>query len=256
MPLFRNSLLLSGGIEIGNRWSVSSTGGMDWAPASGVDDVNFYRAGAGVLQTDYTMNAGLGLQIGGVDVAGTVASAGVARASTHSMVGWTLDPATEVQAGTVQPTAGLAQVVRVQALSTTVTNIHFYVTVAGSSLTNGQCFAALYNDAGALLGAGAVTASAHGTGATGWGDAGFKTMPLTVAQGVTKYAFYRVLWWFNGTTGPTLARGSNIAATLANATMSAPTLRYSTADTGLTTSAPANIGAQTAGAVAWWVGLS
>jgi hypothetical protein len=260
MPLFRNSLTVQGlltansGIRVGNRYSISSSGGMDWAPASGVNDVNFYRAATGLLQTDYTINAGA-LQIGGVDVAGTIAPAGTVRATDQSLAGWTYAPR-EVQGGTVQPTAGLAQVARIRVLSSTVTNIHFYVTSGGSSLTSGQCFAALYNDAGALLGAGAVTASAHGTGAAGWGDAGLKTMPLSVGQAVTPYAWYRVLWWFNGTTGPTLARAANTAAASLNAGQSAPTLQFSTADTGLTTAAPANIGSQTGQATAWWVGLS
>jgi hypothetical protein len=180
-----------------------------------------------------------------------LASAGYVKASDHGLVGWTFDPAL-VQGGTVLPTAGLAHVARVRMLSAVATNIHFHFTAGGSSLTAGQCFAALYNDAGALLGAGAVTADQ----AANWATGGYKTCPLSVAQGVTPYAWYRVLFWFNGTTGPTISRGVNSSSAILNAGLSAPTLRYSSADTGLTTAAPANIGSQTGTATAWWVGVS
>lgn len=177
-----------------------------------------------------------------------LASAGSVKATDHSIVGWTFDPA-GVQAGTVQPTAGLAQVVRVRALSSTVTNILLHLTAGGSVLTAGQCFAALYTDAGVLLASTADQAS-------NWGSGGLKTCALTAPQTVTPYSWYRVLWWFNGTTGPTISRGVNSSSAIVNVGLSAPTLRYSTANTGLTTVAPANIGTQTGGATAWWVGLS
>lgn len=182
-----------------------------------------------------------------------LASAAQVKATDHNLAGWTFDPAL-IQAGTVLPTAGLANVARVRVLSGVVSNIHFHFTAGGSSLTAGQCFAALYNDAGALLGGGAITADQ----AANWATSGFKTCPLSVAQGVTPNAWYRVLWWFNGTTGPTLSRGANSDAATLNAGLSAPLLRYSSADTGRTNAAsvPANIGAQTATQAAWWVGLS
>lgn len=178
-----------------------------------------------------------------------LAVAGSVRASDHNLTGWTFDPAL-AQAGTVQPTAGLAQVARVRMLSSVVTNLHLHFTAGGSGLTG--AYMALYNDAGALLGGGAVTADQSAT----WGTSGLKTCPLAVAQGVTPYAWYRVLWWFTGTTGPTISRGSDVSAALLNAGLSAPTLRYATADSGLTTAAPGNIGTQTGGGTAWWVGVS
>lgn len=170
------------------------------------------------------------------------------RAADHGLVGWTFDT-TGVQAGTVQPTAGLAQVARVRAQGSTITNILLHFTSGGSALTSGQCFAALYTDAGALLAASADQATA-------WAGGGLKTCALTAPQAVTSGAWYRVLWWFNGTTGPTISRGVNSSSAIVNAGMTAPTLRYSTANTGLTTTPPANIGTQTGGATAWWVGVS
>lgn len=218
--------------------------------------------GAAATGTTYATLAQLAATQAEVDAAeasvtalATSAPAGLWKASNHNLVGWTFDVA-GVQAGTVQPTAGLAQVARIQVLGPVVTNIHFHLTAGGSALTAGQCFAALFNDAGALLGAGAVTGSLHATGSGGWGDGGFKTCALSVAQGVTPYAFYKVFWWFNGTTGPTLSRAVNSSSAILNAGLSSPGFRYATADTGLTNAAPSNIGTQTGGATAWWVGLS
>lgn len=194
---------------------------------------------------------------GALTVVGAAHIPGIVSAADHGLAGWTFDPA-GIQGGTILPTAGLLHVVRVRTSSAVVTNIEMYVTTGGSSLTSGQCRAAIYNDAGALLGAGAVTASAHGTGATGWGDAGRKILPLTVAQAVTAGGWIRVAFYAN-TAGslPTFARGANVTAGAAlNAGLSAPGLRFSTADTGLTTAMPANIGSQTATGTAWWIGVS
>jgi hypothetical protein len=178
---------------------------------------------------------------------------GLARPTDHNLAGWTFDPA-HVQAGTVVPTAGLSHVVRVRALTSVISNILLHLTAGGSALTAGQCFATLHNDAGAQLGAGAITADQ----ATAWATGGLKVMPLTVAQAVTPNAWYRIRFWFNGTTGPTLSRAVNSSSAILNAGLSAPNFRYSTADAGLTTgaSAPSNIGTQTGGPTAWWAAVS
>lgn len=197
----------------------------------------------------------MGSSGGGATIAAT--SAGSWRATDHGLVGWSFDPAM-VQGGTILPTAGLLQVVRVRALTSVATSIEMYVTTAGTSLTSGQCLAALYSGAGALLGAGAVTASAHSTGATGWGDAGAKSLPLTVAQAVTPYADYLVAFYANTAAGalPTFARAAAVSHGAAlNVGMSAPTLRFSSANSGLTTAMPANVGSQTAIGTAWLVGI-
>jgi hypothetical protein len=176
----------------------------------------------------------------------------VVRASDLGLVAHSF-PASGIVAGTIVPTAGLLQVVRVRALSGVATNIELYVTVAGSGLTAGRCFAALFNDAGALLGAGAVTADQSGL----WNSTGRKSMALTVAQGITANAWYRVGFFANGTTLPTFGRGADLGAAGAALIggLSAP-YRYSTADTGLTTAMPANIGTQTAIGTAWWAAIS
>jgi len=185
--------------------------------------------------------------------AAILAAKGASVATDHGLVGWSFDPA-GVQAATILPTAGVTHVVRVRAMSATVTNILMHFTVAGSGLTAGQCYATLHNDAGAILGAGAITADQ----AAAWASSGLKTMALTTPQGVTAGAFYRVRFWFNGTTGPTVSRGVNSNTAITNVGLVAPNFRFATADTGVTTpgSAPGNIGTMTGAATAWWVGLS
>ena len=186
----------------------------------------------------------------------TSLTASVFRASDHGLVAWSFDPA-NIQGGTILPTAGLLQVVRVRTLSPVATSIEMYVTAGGTSLTSGQCFAAVFNGAGALLGAGAVTGSAHGTGVAGWGDAGRKSLPLSVAQAVVPNADYLVGFYANTAgTLPTFARAANVVdGSALNLGMSAPTLRFSSANAGLTTTMPANVGAQTAIGTAWMVGI-
>lgn len=174
----------------------------------------------------------------------------VPQASDQSLVGWTFDPVDQ-QGGTILPTAGLLMLSRIKVNAAAVTGIMVNVTAGGATLTAGQNLAALYNDAGAILGAGAVTADQS----TAWQSTGLKTMALNVAQAVVPGAWYRVALFANGTTLPTLGRASNLPADSINAGMVAPTLRYSTANTGLTTAMPGSLGAQTASSPAWWVGL-
>lgn len=176
------------------------------------------------------------------------ANTGIVRPGDHSLIGWTFDPVL-VQSGTVLPTSGLAHVARVQVLSGVLTNVHFHFTAGGSGLTG--AYVSIHNDAGALIGASAVTADLSSS----WGSGGFKTCALSVAQGVTPYAWYRILWWFTGTTGPTFSRAVNSSSAIVNAGLSSG-YRYATADSGLTTTPPNNIGTMTGGATAWWVGLS
>jgi hypothetical protein len=143
-------------------------------------------------------------------------------------------------------------VVRIRATAALVTNINLHVVTAGATLTANQCLAALYTDAGVLL-------SATGNQATAWQSTGMKVCALSAAQAVTPGQWYRAAFYANGTTLPTFARGSSVGAVgsdLVNYGLSAPTLRFSTADTGRTTTMPGTLGSQTAAPIAWWAGLS
>jgi hypothetical protein len=75
--------------------------------------------------------------------------------------------------------------------------------------------------------------------------------PYSVAPGN-----YFVGFWYNGTTSPAWGRGGGVSSVMANAGVSSPNLFFGSANTGLTTTAPNPMGAQTAQANAWWVALS
>lgn len=174
---------------------------------------------------------------------------GTISPTDHSLIGWTFDPYTGVQGGVILATAGLAYTCRVRVLRSTITNVNLHFTVAGATLTAGQCFAAVYSDAGALLG---TTVDQ----ATNWASSGYKTCTLSSPiTGLTPYTWVRVVWWFNGTTGPTLSRAINSNTAITNAGM-ASNFRSATANTGLTTAAPGTLGALTGFLTGWWVGLS
>jgi hypothetical protein len=163
----------------------------------------------------------------------------------HGLAGWTYDLA-QPNAGTA-PTAGVLQVARLHLPAPQqVTGVALFVTSAGSGLTAGQCFAGLYSSAGARLD---VTADQAGV----WNSGGLKLMPLAGGAAQRALADYYVAWWANGTTPPSFARAGNIA--LVNANLAAPNLRFATADTGLTTTGPANLAAQSAANVGWWAAL-
>lgn len=167
----------------------------------------------------------------------------------HNLVGWSFDPV-QVQAGTIMPTAGLLNLCRIKFTASLVTNVLLHATTTATSLTTGQCFAALYSSAGALL-------SATADQSVAWATGGLKTMALTAAQTVTPGSWGYV-GWFANTAGtlPTFSRGINSASAIVNAGLSAPNFRYATADAALTTAMPASFGAQTGGATAYWVGVS
>lgn len=170
----------------------------------------------------------------------------------HSLIGWScpLDYARDVSALTVEVGAGnlrLSAIRRVPAA--TITNLHVCVTGAGATLTSGQCLAALYTRAGALLG---VTATQH----TAWQSTGIKTMALTAPVAVPAGDYY-VGFWYNGTTAPNFSR-SGLGGVTAQATFGQVSGNYSAAnaDSGLTTTAPATLGTQAQSLLHWWVAVS
>jgi hypothetical protein len=186
-----------------------------------------------------------------------VANAANVRASDHNYGGWTFDPAM-VQGNGLVVTSGLTYVIRLRIMSALVTNLHFHITVPGATLTSGQCFATLHDDSGVLLAAGAVTSDLSGSGTNGWLTGGLKIHPLVTPQATTPGNWYKIRFWFNGTTGPTFSRALSSSSAILNAGLSAPNFRYATADTSVTTlaSAPGTIGTQTGDSIARWAAVS
>ena len=167
----------------------------------------------------------------------------------HGLLGASASP-WNTSSSTIMGVAGRLELSRLRLpFPSSVTNIVMTVTTAGGTLTSGQCFAALYTGAGALVG---VTATQH----TAWESTGAKTMALASGPFACAAGLYYVGYWYNGTTAPTFRTAVTVTASHVNLGFSAPNLLAGTADTGLTTTAPATFGAQTSGGSAWWVGLS
>jgi len=199
---------------------------------------------------------------GATTAAAAVTALGAVPASDQSwgpadqgLLAWSGDlPATAQGASAVLATAGTLYTIAVKVpVAISVTNIVMGLQTNGSVLTSGQCFAALFQGfAGARIG---VTADQ----ATAWGSGAAKTLTMALSGGPFAVAAGIVIVgvWFNGTTGPGFFRGGNVSA-LMNAGLADAASRWGTANTGLTTTAPATLGTVTAtGVVAgYWAGLS
>jgi hypothetical protein len=152
----------------------------------------------------------------------------------------------------VAPTvAGRLELVRLHLpVSTNVTNVCLGLGVVGSTLTSGQNFAGLWTAAGARVGVTADQASNWGSG-TGIKAMALAGGPFSCASGDDYVGF-----WYNGTPSPSWLRWSGAGGAFFNAGLSAPNFRVCSADTGLTTTGPATLGAQTSASISWWAGLS
>lgn len=168
----------------------------------------------------------------------------------HGFKTWTLDMAYATTGSTF--TAGTMQFARVHLpTATTVTNVVTYMTANGSGLTSGQCFAVLYADDGTYLD---ITAD-QSSNWTSIGGTGLKVMALSGGAQSRAAGDYYIAWWFAGSGSPTFLRAASQSA--ANGGLAAPNLRFGTANTGLTTTAPSPMGSQsTSNTVSWWAALS
>lgn len=150
-----------------------------------------------------------------------------------NVLGWSLDPASQTggTAGSSLSAAGTMNGARLWVpVDCTANNIQVYVTNIGVTLTSGQCFAAIYTTAGALLGQSVDQA-------TNWSTStGVKSAALSAPVALTA-GFYDIALWANGTTMPKFAALST--SNVGNWTASSAAARFFTADTGLTTTAPA-----------------
>jgi hypothetical protein len=182
-------------------------------------------------------------------VSGGSTSLGIWLPADHGLIAWTFDPASNV-AGS-GPTSGVLQLARIHLpTARSITNVILNVVSAGVALTSGQCFAGLWTSAGAKID---VTADQSGS----WNSGGNKIMALSQGAYAASAGDYYVGWWSNaGTSNPTFARQGS--STLVNVGLSAPSLRFATADTGLTNaaSAPSSLGTQSASSTGWFAALS
>lgn len=159
-------------------------------------------------------------------------------------------PINYCNANTVMSTAGRMEFVKIRvSFASSVASIVMQLVTNGATLTSGQCFAALYSPARALVGVTADQAAA-------WvGGAGKLTMALTGGPFAVSAGDHFVGFWFNGTTGPAFARSCNFSSGSTNGTLAAPNFLVGSADTGLTTTAPGTMGTQSANAPFWYAAL-
>jgi hypothetical protein len=173
------------------------------------------------------------------------AAATAGDAEIAGLLGWAYDPVSCNGGAASAP--GVLTGTRIHLLKDgTVTNLVLIVSAGGSALTTGQCFAALYSTAGAVLG---VTASQSAA----WASAGSKSMALAGGPVALTAGFYDVAWWSVGSASPQMLRSANTASI--NLNLAAGDLRFWTANTGLTSTAPAR-GAKIASTSAFWAGVS
>lgn len=151
---------------------------------------------------------------------------------------------------TAAATAGRIEFVKIKIpVAISVTNILVQVVTVGNTLTAGQNFIALYNPANGLVGVSADQAAA-------WVGTGVKTAALAGGPFACVAGTYFIAFWYNGTTAPALMRAGTASSLGQNAGLATPQLYQGFADTGLTTTAPPTMGAQTAASTTWWAGLS
>lgn len=216
---------------------------------AGAKSVGFRNGFSSTLQANPTAARTWSLP----DVNGTLATTGQTSwgPEDHGLSGWTFDPGEGVFGALLLPAAGVIKVARVRLMKPVLTNIILHFTVGGSALSN--CYVAAYNDAGALLGPGAVSADQS----TSWQSGGTKIVPLNTPMAVVPGDIYRLAWWWGaGTTAPTQSRGSNSGSAIINVNQSAGTARFATANSGVGASAPANLASLAGDSTAWWVGAS
>lgn len=164
----------------------------------------------------------------------------------YNLIAWNI-PWWQSGTGTILATAGLLHVCKLHVpKAATITNVEFHLSAAGSSLTSGQNFAALFSGAKALL-------STTADQTTAWGSTGRKTMALSAPQAVAA-GFVYVGFFSNGSTLPTPLRSSG--QSMINGGLAAADSFWATADTGRTTSMPSTIGTMTALSVSYAVGVS
>lgn len=156
---------------------------------------------------------------------------------------WMFDPI-HAAGTTPAPTSGTLNLLKLPLRgSTVISSATVNVNTAGASLT--AVGFALYTAAGVLL---TSSVNVNGATAAAFQATGIKTVTFTPQ---TISASFYLAFWFTGTTIPVLNK-TTAGSTVINAGLSAPNLRVATANTGLTTTAPATLGTQTAASNPFW----
>lgn len=170
-------------------------------------------------------------------------------AQDQDLITWQFDPATNMVA--TAPVSGTVTMSKLWIRQpVTITNVCVGIGVVGAGLVAGQNFVGLYDAAGNRLG---VTADQTAA----WGTAGGKQIALTAPVVIAAPGAYHVAILTNAATPPSFARGSALAASIANLNLTATTGRFATGPTAQT-SLPLSVtmASRTLTGTAWWTAVS
>ncbi|MFI9339968.1 hypothetical protein ACIG0D_01630 [Streptomyces sp. NPDC052773] len=183
-----------------------------------LQDIDLAYDRSGALATSRTLKAPA-VVAGGVPLT----APSQPQPADHGLIAWSADPSLAGStSAAVSGTLYLAAVwIRSAAMISRLWWVH---TTAGSGIVAGQCWAGLYDSAGARLASVGVDSEAAANGPRSPAVA-----PLAVAAGR-----YWVALLFNATTPPILARTAGASATANNLNLTAASLRYAVNGTGLT----------------------
>lgn len=169
-----------------------------------------------------------------------------AQPADHSLSAWSFDPANAATSATVS--VGVLQLIRLWIpRPVTITGVVLNAVVAGSGLTN--CYVALYSSSKTLLSQSADRSSAWST------TAGDKKGDLASPQVLATSGYVYAAFWVGGGTSPSWACSSISGGGPNNLNLTGTALRFATANTGLTTTAPTTAGTQTGINTSYLVGL-
>lgn len=201
--------------------------------------------------TRYTVYASVSGEDRYLDIAaeGSATSAVNSSLQLNKLLAWTFDPV--IASGTkIIATAGTVNFAKLFVPEACrVTNIVMEVTTGNGTPTAAQNFAGLFAEGSRKL------LSATADQGTAWESTGVKTMALSEPQNIGQGNCY-VAFFSNGTTQPTFRVAASSVAVTLNVGVSGTGIRFGTADTGRTTTLPAEIGSSTAGAIPWFVALT
>ena len=161
--------------------------------------------------------------------------------ANYGYLSWNYDPA--IINNTTALVNGTAVGIKLRVpRATTITNIIINLN-AGGGLDN--CFVALYQD---------NTLLAQSANQTDWNVGGNKVIPLSSPQAVTAGTVDVVVWCGTSTSAPLLQRSGSQPGT--NGSFTGVNLRWFTANTGLTTTAPTTLGTRTSNSNTFWAAIS
>jgi hypothetical protein len=161
--------------------------------------------------------------------------------ANYGYLSWNYDPATINNTTALVNGTAVGIKLRIPR-AVTITNIIINVN-SGNGLNN--CFVALYQN---------NTLLAQSANQTNWNVGGNKVIPLSSPQAVEAGTVDIIVWCGTSTSAPLLQRSGSQPGT--NGSFTGVNLRWFTANTGLTTTAPTTLGTRSSNSSTFWAAVS